>query len=348
MQSKTLTEILSQPMVWQAVLSDAKERVAPAARSFAQSGAQDLLLIGCGSTYYLSLAAAQVFRALTGRRAVAYPSSELMLFSQTVAPPSAQPALLAISRSGTTTETLRAVVEFQRRWAGEVTAITCYPDGALAGMARHVIVTAEAQEESVVQTRSFSSMYLLTQACAAALAGDAAYLSSLATLPRLAASAIDRYEQAIADLAARPFTHHVFLGSGPFYGLSCEGMLKMKESAIVHSEAYHTLEVRHGPKSIISERTLVVCNLSDTGRDLELAVVRDLRAQGATTLVICEDASAGATAAADVVVELGSALPESARSVLHLPIMQLLAYYRAVHQGIDPDHPRNLTAVVEF
>jgi len=68
--------------------------------------------------------------------------------------------------------------------------------------------------------------------------------------------------------------HFVFLGSGPQYGLAAEAMLKMKEMSLSVSEAFHFLEFRHGPKSVVDCSTLVVGLLSDTARDYELAVVR--------------------------------------------------------------------------
>ena len=139
-----------------------------------------------------------------------------------------------------------------------------------------------------------------------------------------------------------------FLGGGPFYGLANEAMLKTKEMSLSHSEAYHSLEFRHGPMSMVNEHTLVVGLLSDTGLAEELRVLKDMQELGARTLAFIEDVSAMAEWRADHIVELRSGLGEWERGPLCLPVLQRIAYYRAVAKGLDPDRPHNLTAVVEL
>ena len=73
-----------------------------------------------------------------------------------------------------------------------------------------------------------------------------------------------------ADLEVERF---FFLGSGPFYGLACEAMLKLKEMSLSYAEPYHFLEFRHGPMSMVDARTLVVGLLSDTGLTEEIRVL---------------------------------------------------------------------------
>lgn len=137
-----------------------------------------------------------------------------------------------------------------------------------------------------------------------------------------------------ADLSIERF---YFLGSGIRYGLACELSLKMKEMTLSHSEPFHCMEFRHGPKSMVTPHALVVALLSDERRADDLAVVADMAALGARTLTI---GSAGTD------VELGDELGEVARSVLYLPFGQLLALGRSLAKGLNPDRPENLDAVV--
>jgi glucosamine--fructose-6-phosphate aminotransferase (isomerizing) len=139
-----------------------------------------------------------------------------------------------------------------------------------------------------------------------------------------------------------------FLGGGPLYGLANEAMLKTKEMSLSYSEAFHPLEFRHGPMSMVDERTLVVGLLSDTGLAEQVRVLKDMKELGALTLALAEDASAFAGWQADYAVELHSGLDEWGRGPLYLPLLQRLAYHRAVAKGLDPDRPTNLTAVVEL
>jgi glucosamine--fructose-6-phosphate aminotransferase (isomerizing) len=134
-----------------------------------------------------------------------------------------------------------------------------------------------------------------------------------------------------------------FLGSGPQYGVANEAMLKMKEMSISHSEAYHFMEFRHGPKSMVDSQTLVVALLADAAYGHEAAVLDEMAGLGATTLAL---APARREVQATQVMRLPADLPWWAYPVLYLPPLQLLAYHRAASKGLDPDNPRHLDAVV--
>jgi glucosamine--fructose-6-phosphate aminotransferase (isomerizing) len=115
-----------------------------------------------------------------------------------------------------------------------------------------------------------------------------------------------------------------------------------------YSEAYHPMEFRHGPMSMVNEHTLVVGLLSDTGLAQEIRVLQEMHDLGARTLAIVEGESVFVDWRPDYVVELHSGLDEWTRGALYLPPLQRMAYHRAVAKGLDPDRPTNLTAVVEL
>jgi len=306
-----------------------------------------ILVVGCGSTHYLAQTAATILTHCTHTPAHALPSSELWLFPYT-APPG-RTLLLTISRSGTTTETLRAMERFREICEGSVLAITCHPESPLSQQADFTLATLAGQEQSIAQTRSFTSMLLLAQALAATLARDDGMLRSLHRLPDVLDDLVTR----LADLPQRLGTNLdidriFFLGGGPLYGLANEAMLKMKEISLSYAEAYHSLEFRHGPMSMANERTLVVGLLSNTGLAEELCVLKDMKGFNARTLALIEDSSALCGWRADHIVELRSGLNEWERVPLFLPMLQLMAYHRALAKGLNPDRPNNLTAVVEL
>jgi glutamine---fructose-6-phosphate transaminase (isomerizing) len=204
-----------------------------------------------------------------------------------------------------------------------------------------------AQEDSVAQTRSFSSMTVMVQALTAALTGDRARLDALTHLPGVLTEMLARVgdlpEQLGSDLTLDRF---FFLGSGAFYGLACEAMLKTKEMTTSWSEAYHTLEFRHGPMSVIAPSALVIGLISDSAPEAEIAVLRQMKGMGGRTLAICEKKDGLDWTGVDVVVETCSGLDEWQRPVLYLPFIQWVAFYRALAKGLDPDNPQNLTQVV--
>jgi len=340
----TYREILSQGEAWTASLAEVDLRAGELTPWLRRPRAE-VLFTGCGSPHYLSLAAAAIYQSLTGVRARGVPASELWLFPDSALP--AEPSLLiAVSRSGETTEMLRATEMYRTRGGGEWLAITCYPESALARRAPQVLAAKRAEEQSIAQTRSFTSMLVLSQAVAGLAAGRDDYVAALHTLGDRAGRLLRAYEPLARSLAERPqLTHFVFLGSGPNFGLACEAMLKMKEMSLSPSEAFHFLEFRHGPKSVVGPGTLIVGLLSESARRQEAAVLADMRALGATILAVAESPDG---LPADEAVELRSGVDDLARGALFLPVLQLLAYHRAIVKGLDPDRPAQLDAVVRL
>src|SRR5438045_8469733 len=87
-------------------------------------------------------------------------------------------------------------------------------------------------------------------------------------------------------VASHQFDDYVCLGQGPFYGLACESALKLTEMSCSYGQSFHTLEFRHGPKSITAPETLVTFLLSESGYQSELEVLEAIKGLGATTVAI--------------------------------------------------------------
>jgi len=143
--------------------------------------------------------------------------------------------------------------------------------------------------------------------------------------------------------ADRGIERFFFLGADTLYGIACEAMLKMKEMSLSYSEAYHTLEFRHGPMSMAAENALVVGLISAEAARQELQVLREMRRLGAQTLSIAPFATDSPRH-----IALPDDLPVWNAPVLYLPVLQLLAYHRAQHNGQNPDRPQNLSAVISL
>jgi glucosamine--fructose-6-phosphate aminotransferase (isomerizing) len=113
----------------------------------------------------------------------------------------------------------------------------------------------------------------------------------------------------------------------------------MKEMTLTHSEPFHFLEFRHGPMSMVNKSAVVVGMLSDVNRVHEAKVLSEMKALGGTVVALAES---------DADVQFESGIPESVRGVLYLPVLQLMAFYRSVAKGLNPDRPNHLTAVVKL
>jgi glucosamine--fructose-6-phosphate aminotransferase (isomerizing) len=336
----TRQEILSQPEAWAAALELLQEQRA-SLQSFNPDRYTQVLFTGCGSTYYLALSAAALTQALTGRPSRAFPASELWLSPQACYT-AGRTLLVAVSRSGVTTETLRACRAFTAEDRGDLVTLSCYPGTSLAGMGVLNLVLPSGQEQSVAQTRAFSSLFLGTAAMACLWAHRDDLFDSLGRLPEAGRRILEEYTPLAAELGAdEGLDRFYFLGSGARYGLACELSLKMKEMSLSHSEPFHFLEFRHGPKSMVTPGTLVVGLRSSANAGKESAVLEDVAALGGRILAMGEEPADGVRS-----VAFHSSLDEAVRDVLYLPAGQLIALERSLSKGLNPDRPTNLDAVV--
>ena len=334
----TRNEILTQTDAWSDAL-DVVEKNKKALQTLLNADYQQVVFTGCGSTYYLSLSAAALYQEMTGRKARAVPGGELLLNAQTTLT-EGKTLLVAVSRSGSTTETVRVVEKFKRENRGPVLAITNYGNQPLASLADLTLAVEKGQEQSVAQTRSFASMFVASTAMSLLVADRQDEYKSMSKLPEVGQKLMTCYETQAKEIGENMnFDRFYFLGSGLRYGLACEVNLKMKEMTLTHSEPFHFLEFRHGPMSMVNENAVVVGMLSDVNRVHEAKVLSEMKMLGGTVAAFGESE-------ADVCFE--SHVPESVRSVLYLPVIQLMAFYRSLAKGLNPDRPTNLTAVVKL
>jgi glucosamine--fructose-6-phosphate aminotransferase (isomerizing) len=98
--------------------------------------------------------------------------------------------------------------------------------------------------------------------------------------------------------------------------------------------------------SMVDKQSLVVGLVHEASKGQQLAVLRDMKTLGARTLGLLEQDEGGGTGCLDDSVLFRSGIPEIWRAPLYLPVLQLTAYERAMHKGLNPDLPTNLTAVV--
>jgi glucosamine--fructose-6-phosphate aminotransferase (isomerizing) len=181
-------------------------------------------------------------------------------------------------------------------------------------------------------------MYVASVAMSLLAGGREVEYQSLGKLPSVGAKLIAEYDALAQKFGANLDLDRVyFLGSGIRYGLACEVNLKMKEMTLTHSEPFHFLEFRHGPMSMVNEHALVVGLVSEKNFSHEQAVLNEMRALGGHILALGESGL-------DVCFDSG--IPEVGRAVLYLPVLQLMAFYRSLAKGLNPDQPKNLSAVV--
>ncbi|MBZ5700398.1 MAG: SIS domain-containing protein [Acidobacteriia bacterium] len=345
--SATLDEILSQPDVWRKSLQELNrdqllERVLTQTES-----RKEWLFLGCGTSFYLAETAAASWTLLTGQRARALPASEPLLFPNAAFLRAPHLQAVVISRSGRTSEALRAANLLSREHRIPTLGITCASLSALAEVCDLTIPLPVADEKSTVMTRSFTSMLLALQHLAARKAGNQEFPAAIEAMAGHFASLIhllaERVETFVAD---HTFSNYVFLGQGPFHGIAREGSLKVTEMSCSYGQVFHTLEFRHGPKAIVGPETCLTFYLSEGGNKAECEVLAEMKNLGGVTIAICNRANETIRRSSDFVFELGADIPELAMLAPFIVPSQLLGFFTGIKKGLNPDHPRNLTRVV--
>lgn len=341
MTTHTRTEILSQAEAWKSALASVEARTPDIALLLEEGRDREVRFVGSGSSYYLGLSAAASW-SRAGWRARALPSSE-QLMNPDDYPAREPPLVVAVSRSGSTTETVRAAA-FVKQLGSATIGISTEAGAPLAEYCDLMVEVAGGRERSTVQTRSFSGQLVAAKALAFAAAGDEEGMRGLAGLAARAPAWLQRAEQGVTALADA-FQRAYVLGTGERWGLAFEAALKLKETALAETEAFQTLEFRHGPQSMVDPRTLVIGLIGDSNRAAEIAVLREVAALGGQVLAIGEQLDDEDDLS---VLSFASGLPERSRSPLYLAPLQLLAYHRAILQGLDPDNPRHLSFAVQL
>lgn len=228
--SYTAAEVASQPRVW-------REAASLAGPDFAKVLMEPgpLAVVGCGTSWFVAQVLATLREDAELGPTDAFSATEARLERD-------YPSLLALSRSGTTSEICQLL---DRRSAHtRATAVVAVPDSPAAQAADEVIAMAFADEQSVVQTRFATTVVV---AARAALGHD---VESLA----VAAEAVLGQPVPAVAVEARQV---VFLGTGWSIGIAHEAALKLREATLSWSESYPAMEFRHGPIALAEPGTVV-------------------------------------------------------------------------------------------
>lgn len=248
--SETLREMATQPELWRRAAADSREH-----RAALAAPGERVLAIGCGTSAFVAMAYAALRESAgLGWTDAAY-ASELPRTG-------GYDRVVALTRSGTTTEVLEALEAFQGARRVVVTAV---PE-PVAELADDLVVLDWADERSVVQTRFPTTLLALVRACFGAELDE-----PVVQLERVLAEPLP------VDVGR--FEHFVALGHGWTVGLAHEAALKIRESAQARAESYPALDYRHGPVAVAGAASLVqVLGPAPTG------LVDDIAATGATVL----------------------------------------------------------------
>ncbi len=344
----TVREILQQPDVWlEAAKNIALQRQRLDGFLAPLLARPDLriILTGAGTSAFAGNVAAPALARLMNRRVDAVATTDIVSNPREFLAEDVPTLLVSFARSGNSPESSAAT-----KLADEVLSdvshlvLTCDATGWL--FADHdgrddslvVLMPARANDEGFAMTSSFTSMLL---SALLILGGDDAV--SVDALSDAASGVLAISRAAIEELADSGFERVVFLGSGPLAGLARESALKLLELTAGKVVSYHdsSLGFRHGPKSVLNDRTLVIVYISSDPytRQYDLDIIAELRsAIPAGNVIVVASASAGSDGRA-IVFEGLEDVEDALLAAPFVLVAQLLALSFSLRLGLTPDNP---------
>jgi glucosamine--fructose-6-phosphate aminotransferase (isomerizing) len=335
-------EIAEEPAAIRDTLAHSIDAARSAAAALRSRGVTRVHVIGNGTSYHSSIAAATLYRRYARAdepAVVALTAGEFRNYPPALGPTD---AVIGISASGEFRDVL-AVVEALRGRVPRVptVAIVHVPGSTLDRIADHVVRSAGGPSSVPVMTKTFASTLVATELVLAELLGGeraARIRDSIALAADHAAAAIAAAEPRVAALAdALADARHLFVvGSGAAHPAALEAALKLKEMAIVHAEGTESWEMASGVATIVDAESVVVALAPHgPGCAATLDVARHAAGWGARVI---EVAPASSIEGADL-LPIPAAAEEDHAPLTTVAPVALLAFALARRRGHDPDHP---------
>jgi len=307
-----------------------------------------IVIVACGTASYAGLYGEYAIEDIAGIPVEVQQASE---FKYRDEPFSRSTALIAVSQSGETADTIAALKKVENYGVlrlGVVNAV----GSTIARMTDAGVYCHAGPEQAVASTKAFFAQSIILMLIALSLSNGRSekykpLLKELDALPGKAEQVLAQADE-IKKLAHKyqNYRDYFYLGRG--YGFPCalEGTLKLKECALVHAEAYPAGEMKHGPLALIDEQFPTFVIATDTKLlSKTMSNIEEVRARKGPVIAIATEGNKEIAKLADDVIYVPKSLPQTS-PLLAVIVMQLFSYYVATAKGYDVDRPRNLAKSV--
>ncbi len=310
-----------------------------------------LIIVACGTAYYASLIGEYMIEEYAGLPIEVELASEFRYRKPVL---DKNTALLVISQSGETADTLAALEEAKRKGILTIGIVNTVGSSVArqtkAGVYNHI-----GPEIGVASTKAFTSQ-LSVLALLTLLLGRQRQMSlimgqrisqELKKIPRYI-NEIFKQASEIKKIAKKysRYNNFLYLGRKYNYPIALEGALKLKEISYIHAEGYGAGEMKHGPIALIDENFPSICiTPSDSVYDKTLSNIEEIKARQGKIIALATKGDRNIKKIADDCIYIPKTL-EMLTPLLSVVPLQLFAYYTADLRKCDPDKPRNLAKSV--
>ena len=308
------------------------------------------VFFGCGSSYMLAKSAAKMFALKPGVDAYAIAGGDYLLDPDLHQPLVENTVIVFLSRSGSTSEILRAAEELRKHGNGPLVSITMREKSALEDMADYSLTLPWAFDESVCQTRTVTNFFVVLLLMSAIYDGNQAQIDDVSKAISEVSGLLNKWRPSLADIAReKTFSDVVVLADGVLCGIAEEASLAFTEICLISGKYFNLLDYRHGPKVLNSTSTLTIVAIQPVDNPnktkLQDDLLNDIKACGGTTVVIRPQKNTDFTG--DFTIDCDFTFFPTYGIAL-ICAAQILALEKALSSGINPDKPSGLTAWISL
>jgi glutamine---fructose-6-phosphate transaminase (isomerizing) len=307
-----------------------------------------IVIVACGTSYYAGLVGEYLIEELAGIPVEVQLASEFKYRNE---PFSRSTALLAISQSGETADTIAAIKKVENFGVLKLGVVNAV-GSTIARITDAGVYCHAGPEQSVASTKAFiAQVTVLTEIALHLSQGRSPLykpiLQELLKLPEKAKEILENTDD-IKKVAKKYAGYRDFLYLGRNYSFPCalEGALKLKEISYIHAEGYAAGEMKHGPLAMIDKdfpTFAIACN--SPLLEKTLSNMQEIRARKGPILAVATKGDKQVAKNADDVIYIPGTL-EQLQPLLIAIVLQLFSYYVAIEKDLNVDRPRNLAKSV--
>lgn len=336
----TEQEILDTPKALERTCSYLEAKGGELSRFFAHYGKKKFTILGCGSSYMLAKSAAALFHSLPGTTACALPAGDYIIDPLFWRGAIEDSIVVTISRSGRTSEMVRAVKQIKQTLECPVISISAEDQNDIMPMSDLDLTLDWCYDKSVCQTRTVSNFYAAALLLAASYSKNTNFEEQVKEACKKLATFQTENRPTLEKVAAMNWNNVVVLADGPVCGIAEEGALAFTEIAMLAGRYFHLLDYRHGPIVISGADTLTFMLLRPGEDELQGAMVRDVISHGGPVVTVSEQAGNPYGATAHIQIE--GIYEFAAWGIPFIYLAQMTSLLKAMELGGNPDAPKGL------
>ena len=309
-----------------------------------------LYITACGTSWHSALIGSYMLEEVLKIPVKVEYASELRYRD---VPINSKTAVMAVSQSGETADTLAAVKKCKSMGAITIGIVNVVGSSIARETDCGVYIHA-GPEIGVASTKAFTSqvavLILITLFLKNKFSGKYTeqnqVIGSFTSLPDHVESILEQSEK-IKSIAKKYSDSHnfLYLGRGYHFPVALEGALKLKEISYIHAEGYPAAEMKHGPIALIDDKMPVVFIVTKSAYDKIVSNIREVKSRGGKIIIITSQKEDELKEYSDDIIYIPETHKFLSPIISSIPL-QLLAYYIATYKGCDVDQPRNLAKSV--